>query len=384
MVLRYQRYWAVLALLCLASPLAFGMMRPDGPDFIYFKEGRRPAPVPSAPHGLADLSALPRQIDAYLSDSFGLRRAMINLHKDLSHPVILKVNTAALIGRDGRIFFQDHDMVRQSAGLLYRTERVAEAVDLVVAMRDALAKRGARLLVTIPPNPSTIFQDDLPVWAQTKGRKTEHDLFFEELAARGVKTVDLRPVMRAIEPQADGYYRYDSHWTPKGALAAFNAVVEADGHPDWRIDPAVAIGGPQTIKGGDVARVLGVQDEVSESVAPFALKPYGEEESLQVDAVQLPGMPDHVLNTGRPGPTVLVLGDSFTALTFPLLLSQHVGRAAWINRRLCGFDWKVVDRLEPDEVWWAPTERLLLCDPGFHPVDFTGPSAANTTPAHGS
>src|SRR5277367_6528297 len=30
----------------------------------------------------------------------------------------------------------------------------------------------------------------------------------------------------------------DTHWTFRGALAAFNAIVEADSHADWRIDPS--------------------------------------------------------------------------------------------------------------------------------------------------
>jgi len=36
-------------------------------------------------------------------------------------------------------------------------------------------------------------------------------------------------------------------------------------------------------------------------------------------------MPDHVVDTGAPGPTILVIGDSFTANYFPLMLSQHGG-----------------------------------------------------------
>ena len=31
--------------------------------------------------------------------------------------MLLKVNTAALIGRDGRMFYEGDEMVRQSAGL---------------------------------------------------------------------------------------------------------------------------------------------------------------------------------------------------------------------------------------------------------------------------
>ena len=53
------------------------------------------------------------------------------------------------------------------------------------------------------------------------------------------------------------------------------------------------------------------------------------------------------------------------------MLSQHVGRAIWIHHHDCGFDWPLIDKYRPDEVWWAPTERFLLSryrrgsNPGF-------------------
>ena len=75
--------------------------------------------------------------------------------------------------------------------------------------------------------------------------------------------------------------------------------------------------------------------------------------------------------TGRPGPTVLVIGDFFTAGYFPLFLSQHIGRAIWLHRQ-CGFDWNWIEKFNPDEVWWAPTERFLVCDPGVRPHNFAG------------
>ena len=81
------------------------MVRPDSPELI-FKEGRRlAAPTPSAPDTLTDWLALPGRVDAFLKDHFGLRHAMINLHKDLTHPVFQKVNPYILIGRDGRMFY---------------------------------------------------------------------------------------------------------------------------------------------------------------------------------------------------------------------------------------------------------------------------------------
>jgi hypothetical protein len=342
------------------------MILPDRPELIS-KEGRRLAEPPATPLALSGWIALPGQLDGYLKDHFGLRHAMIKLHKDLTRPLLLKVNTAALIGRDGRMFYEGNEMVRQSAGLVLRDERVAEAVDLLVAMRDALAKRGARLLVTPPPNSSTIYQDDLPIWAQSAGRKTEYDLFLEELAARGVKAVDLRPAMKAVRRQGEAYLMYDAHWTTRGAIAGFNAVVEADGRPGWRLDPASVLGPLTERKGGDVARILGVEDDVTETEETLALSPPLKDEPLSSGV-----MPDHVITSGRPGPTIMVIGDSFTAGYFPLMLSQHVGRAIWIHHHQCGFDWKLIDKFHPDEVWWAPTERFLLCDPGVRPIDFAG------------
>jgi alginate O-acetyltransferase complex protein AlgJ len=365
MLLRWRRYFAVAAFLLLATPLVFGIVQPDSAASI-LKEGRNPAPAPQALDGSGDFAALPKQIDAYLDDRFGLRERMIRLHRDLSHPVLFKVNTAVLVGRSGRMFYQGNEMVRQSAGLVLRDARVAQAAHMLAEMRDDLAKRGARLLVAIPPNSSTIYQDELPAWAQDKGRKTEYDLLLEELKRYDVKTVDLRPVMKALRAQGEeAYLLYDAHWTPRGALAGFNALVEADGRPEWRLDPAAAMGPLEERKGGDVARILGVQDEVKEEAKALRLTVQGTDEVISSGI-----MPDHVVDTGRPGPTILVIGDSFTASYFPLMLSQHGGRAIWIHHHECGFDWKLIDKYRPDEVWWVPTERYLVCDPGVTPLNF--------------
>ena len=371
MLPRFRRWFAALSFALLATPLVWGMVHPDSPELI-FKEGRRLAPTPSAPDTLTDWLALPGRVDAFLKDRFGLRHAMINLHKDLTHPVFQKVNPYILTGRDGRLFYLGNEMVRQSAGLVLRDQRVSEAAAMIVAMRDALAKRGVGFLVAVPPNSSTIYQDDLPVWAQNKGAKTEYDLFLEDLAARGVKTVDLRPVMKAVRSKGEAYLMYDAHWTARGALAGFNAVVEADRRPEWRLDPARALGPPEVRKGGDVARILGVQDDVSEEAETLAIAQNGTDQSL-ADGV----MADHVVTTGKPGPAIMVIGDSFTAGYFPLMLSQHVGRAIWVHHHQCGFDWKLIDRLRPDEVWWAPTERFLVCDPGVRPLNFSLEDAAS-------
>ncbi len=127
---------------------------------------------------------------------------------------------------------------------------------MLVRMNDELRARGIRFLVAMPPNAATIYQEDLPLWAQNPGKPTEYDMLLADLAAKGVTAVDLRPAVKAGAGAGPVFYMHDTHWTFRGALAAYNAVVEADAHPDWRIEPAAALGLLTLRKGGDLARML--------------------------------------------------------------------------------------------------------------------------------
>ncbi len=365
MLNRSRRYFGLLALLLIATPLVVGLVAPDSPATV-LKEGRRLAPAPRLPATGADWLALPAALDAWLRDHFGLRDALIRAHKDLTKPMLGHGDDSVLVGRDGRMFYLGEEAVRQSAGLVVRDQRVADAVDLIAAMNADLERRGIRFLVASPPNAATVYQDDLPDWAQNRGKRTEYDLFMQGLAARGINAIDLRPVLAKARSEGTAYLRHDSHWTARGALAAYNAVVASDGHSDWRLDPATTLSALSAHKGGDLARLLGVQEAANEEAEELTL-PQGEKTLLTADPYG-----DYVQTSGRPGPTVMIIGDLFTGAHLEPMLLQHVGRVVWFASDHCGFDWSAIDRFRPDEVWWMPNERFLICDPGVRPRGLAG------------
>ena len=362
----HRRYFGVAAFALLALPLAVGLAAPDDSADAVRKEGRRPAPIPSMPESADDWFVLPAKIDAYLKDHFGLREAMIRLERDVTAPLAGSRSDSVMVGRDGRMFLLLQDAVKQSAGIVLRDERVGGTADFLARVRDEMARRGVRFLVALPPNASTIYQEDLPLWAQSRGRTTEYDLLLTDLAKRGVTAVDLRPPLLRLKSEAPAYLAHDSHWTPRGALKGFNAIVSAAGHPDWRIDPAAALGPLTLLKGGDLARMLGVEDQVSESVEKLTL-PAGDIQELSA-----PPFATYVETSGKPGPTIMIIGDSFTGAHLEPMVLQHAGRVVWLAAQHCGFDWAAIDRFRPDEVWWMPNERFLICDPGVRPLDFAG------------
>ncbi len=228
---------------------------------------------------------------------------MIRAHRDLTKPVLGSGAGPVLIGRDGRMFYLGDEMVRQSAGLVLRDQKVSDVVDLLAQDEGRVDAPGRQdFIVAVPPNSSTIYQDDLPVWAQNRGRRTEYDLLLEDLAARGVKTVDLRPALsRGAHWREKPILMHDSHWTKRGALSAFDAIVEADGHPDWRLDPGGRSAPPArtraaTLSGCRARRRRHGEREDAEPASGGQRSPFRGP------------TPDHRRRHGKPGPTIMVIG----------------------------------------------------------------------------
>ena len=272
MISRYGRYLLLPILLLLATPLIAGLAMPESAQEI-LQERRTPAPAPSVPHSWDDLAALPKEVDDYLQDRFGLRKQMIRWYSNLTKRLLAEGDHRYSLAATAECFYLWDDAVRQSAGLVRRDARVAESADFLVAMRDALRQRGIRFLVASPPNAATIYQDDLPGWARSQGRTTEYDLFIADLAARGIKAVDLRPILWAARTKGPAYFLHDTHWTARAAIAGFNAIAEAEGHREWRIDADAALTPVIQRQGGDLARMIGVENDVAEPIPRTGFPP---------------------------------------------------------------------------------------------------------------
>lgn len=362
MLRHYRRYWVFPAALLLSLPLVVGIIAPAG-KAVSVNEARALAPAPSFPVSFADWRGLPGHVDAFLRDHFGLRDMFIHAYAlIMSNSLFQSGNALVLTGSDGRMFLRGDAEVQQSAGLLRRDQALAKAADLLATMRSRLAAGGTRLLVAMPPNGSTIYGEQLPSWARNHGQRTEYDVFLDDLAARGIQAVDLRPVLRAARLKEKMYFKHDTHWTPRGALMAFNAIARADAHPDWELDPELALGARAPVIGGDLARLLGMPADVTEFDQPLNL-PQGTRETHGDGPIAT-----YLQTLGQPGPTIMVIGDSFTEGLFAPMLLRHVGKVAWLHHLYCGFDWGWIDRFHPDEVWWMPTERYMVCRDGLYPI----------------
>lgn len=356
---RHRRSWSVIVGALLCVPLLAQLVQ--APETVSQREARVLAQWPSTPHSAADLSAWPRAVDRYLGDHFGLRDLLVRTNALARYVVFSPTDPLVVFGRGRFLFFDGDAMIAQSMGLVRRNDDIAAFVDFAAGLHEKLRARGARFVVAIPPNSATIMRRELPAWAHAAQLPTEYDLMVAALAARGVPVADLRSALADARRSEPIYRRTDTHWTRLGALLAFNATVAALGQPDWAVDPERVVGKVAREPAGDLARMLGVSADVGDREADIDLSVYGpsRETVSPLDTRRDTG--GDQVETGREGPTVLVLGDSFTRYFWQGAFALHAGRYIWMHHELCDYEPEIAERFRPDVVVLAPTERFMFC-----------------------
>lgn len=355
---RYRRFWGIAFLAALAVPMAIQSTRPIAQSS--GDEARMLGPVPDRPRSLGRWLALPRELDRFLADHFGLRGELVRLHGRLRYAINLPNDLRVVVGRDNWLFLNSDGSIEQSTGKVLREVAITRFADHAAALRAHLAAKGAALVVAIPPNGSTVNRTRLPAWASETAAVTEYDLAMCALAARGVRAVDLRPALVAAAP-GPTHRRTDTHWNKLGALLAYNAVVRAAGRDDWAIDVVRVLRGFERIEGGDLARLLAISADVTDEDAVIDLGSYGPPPPpVSAIATQFESGGD-LVETGRAAPTVAVIGDSFTRGFWQDYFALHAGRYVWMHHELCGFRLSVLDEYAPALVILAPAERQMFC-----------------------
>jgi hypothetical protein len=354
MLSRCRRYWFAVVLVVLAVPLCVQAVEPRAT--ISFVEDRLLAEPPNWPKSYHDLTMAAAQLRSFLDDHFGLRDVLITANALVRYSLYSTNNPQVTIGRDRWLFFTGNFNIEQSAGLLIRKSLIEQFADFAAALYAEMRRRNVTFIVASPPNSATIQRKYLPGWAAGVPPLTEYDLILKALAQRGVPAVDLRPALAAEQRRRQTYQRTDTHWNELGALIGYDTVVRALGRSDWAIDPDRVLKGDAERTGGDLARMLGLSGMLSE------IYPILDMSSYSPPRLQVKGTDRFTeFATGRPGPIVVVVGDSFTQDFWQNYFSLHVSQLDWIANDSCRFHLSEIEVFHPDIVIFAPTERYSSC-----------------------
>jgi len=333
-------------------------------------ENRRPAPLPaiklSGPGWGFSIVSFPRRFERYWNDSFAFRWYLIRTHSIVKLALGVSPSPKALIGQDGYLFYAGEQSVDYFRAVKPFTERdiVRWRTDLE-DRRAWLAARGIRYLVVVAPNKETIYPEFMPPALKPVRPDTRLDQLLSDLKSHSdIQIVDLRPALRRAKSGGRLYHKTDTHWNDAGALIASREILARvkTWFPEIVADPPPGSLAVQSTVGGDLARVLALEDRFPENRIDW-MSSSPERAHMALGGNSSESSEATVMECDRcEGPRVVMNQDSFNTNLAPFL-AEHFTRLVLVDgSRL---DHALIEREKPALVIQEFVERALMC-PDLH------------------
>jgi alginate O-acetyltransferase complex protein AlgJ len=365
---RVAEYITIVMFLCVISLPLLGKLLPTEGAFA-LTENRRPAPLPtiqlSGPGWGYTIVSFPRRFERYWNDSFAFRWYLIRAHSLVKLALGVSPSPKALVGQDGYLFYAAEQSVDY-----FRAVKPFTAPELArwredLEEREAwLAERGIRYLVVVAPNKETIYPEFMPPELRPVRNYTRLDQLLADLRQHSnVPIIDLRPALWRAKSEARVYHKTDTHWNDAGALVASREILTRvrDWFPAVSIDPPPGSFKVELTAGGDLARILALEDRFREQRIEWV--PSAPERAHKIGGDPT-GSPDvTVMECNGCGELRVVMNqDSFNTNLAPFL-ADHFSRIVLVDGTK--LNQTLIEREKPRLVIQEFVERILMC-PDLH------------------
>jgi hypothetical protein len=313
---------SALFVAALSLPLAANLSGRDGAE--------------AGPENREELATMNDGVFAWFDDHFGLRSTLVTWNARLEYFVLgVSPSPSVVRGRSDWLFYAESDAIEDHVSRSPLGPAEVEAWrDTVIRSRNWLRARGAAYVFTVAPDKHVTYPEQFYPSVHRVGHSLRMDQVLDALVDTGVG-VDLRPVMAAAKARERIYHLTDSHWNPRGAHAAYQAIIDAVRQQlpavpaAWKRSDFEAI--ERKREGLDLARMMGLRDVLHE--VDLALVPRRPRLANVVDP---PGVSATVelgrIVTEIPGstlPRAVVFRDSFSTALIPFL-SEHFSRTVYL------------------------------------------------------
>lgn len=344
--------------LAIALPGAGRVLDPHAGDSAR-AERRTARPFPRVRLEASSLAVFPDRFELWWNDTFGFRGPLIRAHNLLKiYGFGVPPSNSLILGPDQWIFVTANRAIEAYRGVAPLSEAELQAWRNVLASRAAwLNTRDCEYVFVVAPDKPSVYDEYLPAGV-TRGERTMMDQLIEHVSQdSGCLVVDVRDALQRAKRLDSGddrvYYPYGTHWTERGAHAAYREILARlqerrpgpEGYPLWAYE-LLAVDHSDDHWGA----TLHIEDRLPPG--SVVLRPHFRSrariETIGSDTVWTG--PDERL------PRAVVLHDSFGPALFPFL-AEHFSYMRTIGT--LGFDPERVAAEDPDVVIQVIAERRL-------------------------
>lgn len=165
------------------------------------------------------------QMGEYFEDHFAFRQELITANSLLRAKVLRSSGTEKVVtGQEGWLYYKAS--VDDYLGRNVMTDRGAyNAAHNLALMQQYVEARGGKFLFTIAPNKMSLYPQALPYYYQKVSDENNQEKLVDQMAKERVNYVDLYGLFRQQDEVL--YLKRDSHWNNKGAVLAYNTLMDA-------------------------------------------------------------------------------------------------------------------------------------------------------------
>lgn len=293
-------------------------------------------------------TAILEEMGSYFEDHFALRQQLVTVDAELQSNVFGVSNVDTVIkGTDGWLYYTAtlDDFLAQNT----MSERsVFNAVHNLALLQQYVTDSGASFLLTIPPNKNSLYGEHMPYYDRKIAGDTKNmTLLTPALEAQQIAYVDLFQVFEKQDEVL--YWKRDSHWNQKGALLAYNAMLDA---VHWE---------HETYESTEVLRTKTAYGDLNRMLYPLTAKPewnydYSLESGYQY-VTETESVEDAWIQTANKGGTgsLLMFRDSFGNTLLPFFASAFTD--CYFSKAMPYDIASYLERYNPDVVIVEKVER---------------------------
>ncbi|MCD7741712.1 MAG: hypothetical protein LUI06_05870 [Ruminococcus sp.] len=178
------------------------------------------------------------ELSDYFEDHFAFRNELVDADAQIMSRVFNESNESTVIkGSEGWLYYSS--TLDDYLGTNLMSERsLKNAAHNLAITSDYVEAQGSQLLVTVPPNKNSLYGENMPYYySQIVSEQSNIDALSELLDVNEVSYLDL---FSLFEQQSEVLYlKRDSHWNNKGALMAYNAIMDSLGYDHETYDTAI-------------------------------------------------------------------------------------------------------------------------------------------------
>ena len=286
--------------------------------------------------------------EKWFKDHFAFRNELIYADAKIQNDVFKVSNVENVIsGKEGWLFYTSTLKDYLGADRLSDREIYNIAHNLSIAY-DHIRDKGSDFVLTIPANKNTLYGEYMPYYDSLKADSVQNtDVLTPVLARKGIPYADLIQGFRKEDEIL--YLKTDSHWSNKGAVLAYNIIMDELGlaHDDY--SGAEAVKSPD--ESGDLGRMMYTFYGDKEDNYIYDINSnyeyLGNFKSVEDGRIETKG-------TGKNG-SLLMFRDSFGNTLVPLIANEF-GECFFTRENLYLLE-KHMEEKNPDTVIFEKVQR---------------------------